>query len=159
MTRQTDRVGGRHKDPHPPRGGGGYLDNCSDSGLAVRPFQKIFQKKIEITIDDLIKIGLSGKWLEIAEKVGAEKWLEIWQILDRENINQPSCSRDAMRLKVPAYSKLMKFKRNRYIARMLKHGCNIRQIHHLLEIENIEPISILMIKKIKKDIVSRGVSE
>ena len=151
----TITLGGRHNNPPPSTGGGGYLDICRILATADRPIQKIFEKKIEVTITDLKTIGLSGKWLEIAEKVGVETWLEIWQILDRENINQPVNMRDALRVRIPAYSRLMKFARNKYIEEFTEQGLDAKKIYDLLIRAQIEPVCVKWIQSIQSAIRRR----
>lgn len=143
------RVGGRPGNHSPPPGGGGYSDICNILRAVESRFSKKKPEKITIKIEDLREMGLSGKWLEIAERVGVETWIEIWEILDRENINQPSSLRDALRIRVPMYSKLIKYLRNRHIARLTRCGFGAAEIHKILKLTTIEQISITQIIKIQ----------
>ena len=152
MSAPGDKVGGRHQDPHPPQEGGGYPDICNDLNSVDNLPKKNFLRKINPTIKDFKSIGLSGKWLDIVALVGPEKWIELWKILDRENINQPAAMRDAQRLRVPAFSKYIKFVRNCYIEDLTRQGHDAAGIHKILgkefpdEVLSVQSIYIYQLK-------------
>ena len=93
-------------------------------------------------------MGLSGRWLEVARHVGVEQWLEIWAILDRENIDGPGTARENVRVRVPMYSRFLRYIRNRWIQEMSDKPSD--EIRSLLEEHRLEPVSIQSIKLIKK---------
>ena len=156
MVSNKHRVGGRPGNQPRPPGGGGYLDICKTFQLIERKHGKKIAKKTKLSMDDLKHIGLDGKWLKIAERIGVEAWIDVWEILDEENINLPSAMRDANRVRVPMFSKLVKYIRNIYIERMTKAGLDARAIYKELRIANIEPLSVHWIRVTQKKIRDRG---
>lgn len=140
MTRQSSKVGARPGSTLPPDGGGGYPDICNELSSADRPIQKILAENFELGLQDLEAMGLAPKWIEIAASIGPSKFIEIWAILDRENVNQPKAQRDRMRIWVPSFSTLMKFVRNRAINEAIDNGMETKEIYEMLRASNLEPI-------------------
>jgi hypothetical protein len=155
MPRDKDRVGARHRSTHPPAGGGGYQDTCNKPVAVVDGSVKIFREKLKPTIEDLKEIGLSGKWLEIAERVGIDMWLDIWQILDRENVGQPSILRSSTRLRVPMYVNYVRYIRNRYIHEMTDAGKPRDEILRNIKQANFEPVGISCLLNIQEQYKKR----
>jgi hypothetical protein len=155
MTRDKGRVGARHRSTPPPAGGGGYQDICRKPVDGVDGSAKFFRENLKLTIEDLKKIGLAGKWLEIAERVGIEMWLEIWPILDRENIGQPPNLRSSTRVRVPMYVNYVRFIRNQYIHQMTDDGKPAKEIHRFIKGADLEPVSVPCIIKIQNEYLMR----
>lgn len=156
MIKDKDRVGARPGSTHPPAGGGGYQDICRNPVAAVGGSAKIFRENLKLTIDDLKKIGITGKWLEVAERVGIDTWLEIWTILDRENVSQPLSMRDSIRVRIPMYSNFIRFVRNRYIHQMTDAGKSAQEIYRFIKYADLEPVSISCIRSIQSEYKNRS---
>jgi hypothetical protein len=152
MTDDSRMVGGRQPPGTPPSEGGGLPDICSALSSADKPIQKILAENFKFSIEDLRTIGIDGKWLEIARAVGVEKFIEIWAILDRENINQPKAMRDRMRVHVPAFSRCLKFVRNQIIDQATAKGHNANEIHNLLSSLDIEPVTVASVERLIRQV-------
>lgn len=148
MPGDNNGVGGRHRSTPSPARGGGYQDIYRDLRTALCAARENCARGADVTIDDLRALGLSGKWLEIAERVGPETWLQIWEILDRENIDQPPPCRDRIRMWVPSYSKFLKFVRNRTIFQLAKDGHAPDAISRAIGKTGFDPVSPDQVRKI-----------
>ena len=157
MVTDMHRVGGRPgNQPHPGRGGG-YQDICRILGEIEKKSGKKIEKNKKLTIDDLKQLELSPRWVKIAERVGIDAWLDIWEILDAENINTPSTQRYPCRLRVPMFTKLVRFLRNQHIEKMIKAGHDVRKIHAGLVAANVEPVSIPYLFTMKNNLLKKTV--
>lgn len=94
-------------------------------------------------------MGLSGKWLEIARRVGVEMWIDIWKILDRENLHAESGT-DPIRVKVPRFSRLQRYQRNQLIYDLHAAGRSEKDIHAEIHRAGLAPICMHSIKMIVK---------
>ena len=145
------REGGRQGKSTPPTEGGEYPDNCKNPPPIAEKSAKILIKNSNLSISDLKKIGLSGKWIEIAERIGVENWIKVWEILDRENIDVNPESRHRQRLWVPSYSKLIKHLRNEFIRRQLDAGHSIESIYKKLKRMKLETNSKSVIYQVRRN--------
>lgn len=150
MTTDSTRVGGRPGSPPPRTGGGGYPDTCTNPRSAVRPPDKNFAKNHNLTLKDLRDMGLPPHWLEVAEHIGVELWMGVWQILDRDNITQPG-NFDPVRLRVPRFSRTLRYVRNRLIAELSQQGLDEAAIAAEIARRNMQPIQPDSIKLIVRE--------
>lgn len=151
MAVRKEGVGARHQAMHSPKGGGGYQDICSELELAVKKSRENFEKIFQPTLEDLREMGLSGKWLEVAEKIGVENWLEVWRILDNSNIDEPSHLRENLRVRIPLFSRFRRFYRNQVIYLLTEAGHDSHEIERFLNKINLEPISKPQIRMIRAE--------
>ncbi len=128
-------VGGRHSPASPSPQGGGYQVVYTDSDAAVRA-------AADQRMNELREIGLSRVWLDVAEAIGIDAFLDVWQILDRENLGMGAERRELVRLYIPHFSTFLKFQRNRYIQTLAQQGAQAREISALIWHELREKISV-----------------
>ena len=112
---KVDREGGRQEDPAHRIEGGGYLDNCTDLKFSKNDFCEI---------SDLRKMGLSGRWLAVAERIGVESFLEMWE----ELCYQVRESDDDRRVNVPCFSSYRRFQRDQVIKTRKAEGLSRKEI-------------------------------
>lgn len=105
---QQQGAGGRQAHPPPSRGGGGYPDICSV--FKFRPPDG--QKKRDPRLDELGAMGMPRTWLQVAEAIGIDAFLQMWRILDADD----SLHEDNMvQAHLRPYRSYLRFQRNRYI--------------------------------------------
>lgn len=138
---QSVGVGGRQDNTNAPQWGGGYLDVYPKSA-------KAFYKKMltDNRMDDLRQHGLSDFWLEVAEAIGYDHFVSMWQILDKRN-NNMNC-KDSERIRVPFFSQFLKFQRNKYIVSLGGLGKKAEHIKYLLKKELCEDLTVNHIKRV-----------
>lgn len=134
-------VGGRREHDPSPRRGGGYLDVCTKNAGAF--YEKMLTDK---RISDLRRHGLADIWIEIAERIGYDAFLQMWQILDKKNIDAGIC--DNNRIRVPVFSRFIKFQRNKYICQLDALGKSPKTIKHIIKTELSENLSTTHIYRI-----------
>jgi len=101
-------VGGRQDEPPPPAGGGGYQDICGV--FKFRPGDA--PKKRDPRLDELIAMGMPRTWLQVAEAIGVDAFLQMWRILDAdESLHEDNMVQAHLR----PYRSYLRFQRNRYI--------------------------------------------
>lgn len=111
---QPQGVGGWQEPPPPPLGGGGYLENCT--GLN---FGRAAPARRDPRLDELSRLGLRAEWLRVAEAIGVDAFLRMWQILDCEEA--PRDDSGVLTLKLRSYDAWRRLQRNQHI-RALKHA-------------------------------------
>lgn len=143
-------VGGRQDRDPPRRGGGGYLDICTISGLPLG------RARADSRVDELREMGLSPVWRQVAERVGYETFLVVWQVLDQaskesQNWNYKGC----IRLNMPSFKRFLKRQRNLWIQQLAAEGYTGQQIQSLLWGKLRIELSLTSIDRIAR----RGVNE
>jgi len=141
-------VGARHKDLDAPTEGGGYLDTCSDSDLAL--LKKIAPPG-DPRLNMLHELGLADHWLKIADLVGFDHFMTMWMILDEPNVYASSRERKRRRIHVPQYSKFMRFCREKIIIDLSNKGKKPHLIHKILLKDMRERVSVRHIERIIKN--------
>ena len=139
----SEGVGGRQDNTNTPQWGGGYLDVYPKSAKAF--YQKMLADN---RIDDLRSHGLADYWIEIAESIGYDNFVCMWQILDKKN-NHMNC-KDSSRIRVPFFSQFLKFQRNKYILFLRESGKKTSHIQYLLKKELCENLTVVHILRIIK---------
>lgn len=95
-------------------------------------------------------MGLPDDWLEIAERVGVDTWLDIWEILDRDNISHPHTIRIPRRVRVPMHYQLIRYVRNNLIKQLDGAGHSVLEIQDFPKKTKTQPVTIQGLKKIIK---------
>lgn len=101
-------VGARQAQVHAPRGGGGYLDECT--------LPKDWE---EARLRELAEMGLPAIWIDVAKAIGYEPFLTLWRLLDAEysrRTRQESHSMIVLELR--RYRSFQRYQRNRFIEAM-----------------------------------------
>lgn len=142
---QLDWVGGRQRQAGLPEQGGGYLDICSS-----RSFKK---KRARVArrdprLDELRELGLGYRWLRIAERIGVDLFLEVWEILDEENAELPAGEREPTRVRIPLFAGWRRLQRNRYIRALAGRGHRPAEIRRILIRETCERLTERHISRI-----------
>ncbi|PHS20254.1 MAG: hypothetical protein COA86_02880 [Kangiella sp.] len=118
-------VGARHKGSGLSQQGGGYLDNCIYSEISLS------EKKTANTIlSELKEMGLRDDLLMMAEKVGADKFVQIWQAFDYMYAGEIE---GRFRVSFPSFNKYLKFQRNEYIREKSIQGVQASTIQRELK--------------------------
>lgn len=123
-------VGGRQGGSLSSLEGGGYQDVYTPQGF-------IFKKNGDPRIDELRAMGLGKKWIEIAERIGVDAFLEVWQILDSGGASH----REEVRIYIPAFNTYLRFQRNRLIVALAEQGHDDVSIQQSLRKHLCEEIS------------------
>lgn len=134
-------VGGRQELRDTPSRGGGYLDVCTKSERSIYAKMLVDQR-----INELKAHGLADIWIEVAEAIGYDAFIDIWQILDKKNIGMTN--RDNGRLRIPLFSNFLKFQRNKYIFYLSKNNETPISIQKILKKELCEELTIQHIYRI-----------
>lgn len=101
-------VGGRQAEPPPPAGGGGYQDTCG----FFKFWPAAAPKKRDPRLDELSAMGMPRTWLQVAEAIGFDAFLQMWRILDAdESLHEDNMVKAYLR----PYRSYLRFQRNRYI--------------------------------------------
>lgn len=108
-------VGGRQAEAPSPPGGGGYLDTCGF--FKIRPAED--PKKRDPRLDELSAMGMPRTWLQVAETIGVDAFLQMWRILDADDAMLANGHlRGAgmvIEVRLRPYRSYLRFQRNRYI--------------------------------------------
>lgn len=124
---QSAGVGARRMKSPLPTQGGGYPNICIKNRTAGS--EKIAR---DPRIDELRRAGLSWRLVAIADAVGYETFVELWQMLsllyESSDLERTSC----VRIVIPHIRKLEKIQRNNYIYALHEQGLNAREIRELL---------------------------
>ena len=134
-------VGGRHKQTNPPGGGGGYQDIYPESDALGE--KKIFSIN-DRRLDELYLIGLPKLWLTVAEQIGFDSFMVMWQILD----GSPSDLDDLNRAYIPKMSRWRRYQRNQFIAALSAEGLQPRDIQARVATDLCETITASHIMRI-----------
>lgn len=134
-------VGGRQGDSPTPGRGGGYQDSCTVLEFSRRA------PADDPRLDELRRIGLQRVWIEVAQRIGVDAFLEVWRVLDAD----PS-SYTGGRLVVPLrlYRSYLRFQRNRYIEALSARGLSPREIQRRVQQQLCESVSLRNIHRIGK---------
>ncbi len=111
----TEGVGGRQGHPAPPLGGGGYLENCTEPN-----FGRAAEPRRDPRMDELSRLGLRAEWLRVAEAIGVDAFLRMWQILDGDD--SPRDDSGVLTLKLRSYDAWRRLQRNQHIRALKQHG-------------------------------------
>lgn len=137
-------VGGRQAEPLPPAGGGGYLDICTV--LNFRPTAGA-EKKRDPRLDELRAMGLPGTWLQVADTIGFDAFMQMWRILDADE----SLHEDGrIKAYIRHYRSYLRYQRNRYIETLQALHVPCSLIREMLKHQLGEEISERHIFKISK---------
>ncbi|PHS71957.1 MAG: hypothetical protein COB22_05940 [Cycloclasticus sp.] len=131
-------VGGRHKETKTPVGVAGYLDNCTNSGYLKKSFFD------DPRISELREMGLSRHWVDIAESIGFDSFIVVWQKLsDHDDTRSSKCS-----IYVPRFAGWIKYQRNRVIISLRSSGFSYSDIQDQIKVDLGERVSVSHIKRI-----------
>jgi len=102
-----NRVGARHRRSDQSSRGGGYPDNCTYSEIL-----KTEKKTAAIILAELKEMDLREDLIMMAEKIGGDKFVQIWQAFDYLYAGK---SEGRFRVSFPSFNKYIKHQRNEYI--------------------------------------------
>ena len=136
-------VGGRRIEKAPGAGGGGYLDICKKSGAAFH-----VAGDGDPRLQELMEMGLGALWIRVAHCIGVDRFLTVWEILDEENSNAPPGLRDQVRLRVPLFSRFMRYQRNKLILSLEGEGLPPSEIQRVIKRELCEEVTTRHISRI-----------
>lgn len=109
------RVGGWHSPSLTTHQGGGYLNNYN-------AFKPIDGEKIDRDprLNELREMGLRIEWQNVAQEIGFDNFLKMWQILDsQESLHHES---KGLCLSLRRFRSYQRFQRDRYIQSLSKNG-------------------------------------
>lgn len=110
---QAQGVGGRQRDLFASGGGGGYLNECTDS--------KVLEGA---KIRELFDMGLPAIWIRVAEAIGYDNFLQMWRILDTaaelREIRR-SENESMIEVQLRRYSSFKRFQRNRWVEELARN--------------------------------------
>lgn len=129
-------VGGRQKGMAPPSGGGEYLDICSNSRTSFEALKKIAR---DPRLDELSDMGLSRHWTQVAEIIGFDAFLSMWESLDGSGRLEDVGG--GFRVYLPRIKLFNQFQRNRLILGLRDKGKNAKEIKIFIKKELREIIS------------------
>jgi len=140
---RTGGVGGRHRDRGTPTGGGGYLDICSESETAF------MEMRDDPRLRELADMGLGSMWLRVADAVGVDNFMRVWLILDEKNMEVPPGLRDQARIRIPLFSRYLRFQRNKLITSLSADHSPV-EIQKIIKASLCEDVSTTHISRIIK---------
>lgn len=123
-------VGGRQSQEPATEGGGGYLNECTPPEVRQRRTKKNFAKfpansqldpREAALLSELDAMGLSRVMLQIAQTIGFDNFMAMWQILD----GSPELwieSESGISVRLQRLSTYKRFQRNRFIEAMAAMG-------------------------------------
>lgn len=139
-------VGGRRAPNECEAGGGGYPNNCTLPNFSKKTDSE--KKRRDPRFFELEKIGLPAVWLEVAERIGFDVWLEIWRSLSvDERVRHDGGARMP---KLRCYSAYGRYQRNRYIEALAAQSIPPKQIQEALRKNLGEWLDITNIQRISK---------
>lgn len=156
-------VGARQASPAAPAGGGGYLDECSPSeifGRAEKFFAKIAkvvaaggspdQVREATMLAELADMGLPGVLLQVAEAIGFDAFMKVWQLLDTapELLDE---SGSGIQLRMPRFRAWRRYQRNRYIETLAGMGYDTGEIKDAVRRQLGEEISNRHTRRLRGD--------
>lgn len=121
-------VGGRHKGEGPPVGGGEYLDVCAKTADPLKGPKKFAR---DPRLNELREMGLAGHWVDIAESIGVDNFVTVWQILDQADHIEDVGS--GLRVWVPRYKLFLRYQRNRLIQSLAQSGESVKKIRAIIK--------------------------
>lgn len=132
-------VGARQGLGPGPDQGGGYLDICTSSGPG--------SSDRDVELRELRQIGLSRVWMDVARVVGPRLFLEIWRLLDRDELIEQE---GRLRLTIPRFRQYQRYQRNRYIQALAHEGHDASAIRDKVTRELGEEISVKHVSRLMK---------
>lgn len=133
--RSTGGVGARQESPPAPARGGGYLDICSVSEARF---------PARMGRDELRRMGLSRMWLDVADVVGPEQFLRVWQVIDQHAAEDYG----NLRIRIPRFSRFLRFQRNRYIRTLAQAGYSVAEIQQRVQRELGASLHVESVRKL-----------
>ena len=132
-------VGGRQGEMPLGGRGGGYPDVCTAPGPRVSHSAAGAR---DPRVDELRQLGLGPQWLELAEQIGYDAFLVVWQTLDGLSDD------DRRRVAVPRFSTWRRFQRNRLIRSLKGTGYSTRQVQQYVRRHLREEVSLRHIDRV-----------
>jgi len=142
-------VGGRQGQGHPPAGGGGSSDNCTNFEVALGAKKN---RAADPRLGELREMGMHPRWIRIAEEIGIDAFLAVWRLLDENPPNMPGST---VYVSMPRFTRFLRYQRNRFIEAMVVAGAGSTDIKKRLKAELCEEVSVRHIDRISKKIRSR----
>ena len=141
---QPPPLGGRQPSPPPPPRGGGYQDSCSSAQLAVgAPARAARDPRIE----ELRRVGIGRVWIKVAEAVGFEPFLLVWQTLASDT----SVLDERSRVLVPSPTRYQLHQRNLLIKTLAQEGVGVEEICERVNRALGERLSAKRVKRLLRD--------
>lgn len=119
-------VGGRQEQSPPPPGGGGYQNKCE-----IFKFRPTAEKNRDPRLDELREMGLQRTWLDVAEAIGVDAFLQVWRILDADKSN--ICDDGRRLVPMRSYIWFERYQRNRYIETLLAANLSSEQVSQMIK--------------------------
>jgi len=133
----TVGVGARRTDTPPPPQGGGYLDVCTKNAACA---------SADPRMDELRKMRLNHIWLAVADVVGYDLFIDMWQLLDGFAPEVEHCGR--ARITIPSFTHYARYQRNSLILSLHVDGKKPKDIRRVLIKELREDLQELHISRI-----------
>ncbi len=106
----SEGVGARHKDHHHPTRGARYQDVYIENRAEGSK-----NRARDPRIDELASSGLSWKWISIAEAIGYDDFLMMWQLVSILFADADSSKTSTIRIWMPTYEKMKRLQRDKLI--------------------------------------------
>jgi hypothetical protein len=132
-------VGGRQVPGGAPPQGGGYQNIYNKNPNPLEGQKKIAQN---FQLNALIEMGLSQPWVSIAERVGIDNFLLMWESLDKIGL----------RVWIPRYSIFLRYQRNKFIESLVDSGVDTKTILQRVRKETHEQISLRQVVRLVSQI-------
>ena len=136
-------VGGRQQEAQPSRQGGGYLDVCNED--RTEGSKKIAR---DPRIEELRRAGLSWRWVSIAEEIGYESFVVLWQMASHLFAYSDPERPSSVRMLMPHVGMLDRIQRNKVILSMREE--DPKEIQRYLKDVAGVTISVKQIRRIIK---------
>lgn len=130
-------VGARQGPARPPKGGGGYLDECNAPELPDDP-----------RFRELAEIGLAPVWLMTAQRLGYETFLELWRHLSADD--RALTDDGQILLSLRPFSAYERLQRDLYIRRLSSLGLPPSEIHGMVHRHLGDTSTMASIKRVTK---------
>jgi len=130
-------VGARHKETGIELGGVGYQDNYTNSGFSKN-------EPIDPRFAELRGIGLAREWIDIAEAIGFDAFLLVWERLD----SFTSEKTEKRHVFVPGFRRWLRFQRNRVILSLRGEGMSPVNIQAKIRQDLGEEVSVSHISRL-----------
>jgi len=146
LTQPAQGMGARQRLSGTPTWGGGYLEICGTINFSHRREKKSADPRLH----ELEKIGLPRIWVEVAEIVGMDAWLEVWRRISEDEDARHHHDGGARMPKLRYYSAYLRYQRNRYIEALSKQGRTPQQIQKAIRNNLGDHLDIVTILRIIK---------
>lgn len=120
--------GGSAGQPGAARRGGGY-QNTRTALTFLKKRARSARGDQDPRIEDLRAARLGAVWIRVAERVGFEAFMQVWQTL----AESPEVLDDRSRVYVPCIQKFLAAQRNLLIRDMIAQGMRYAQIRRALQ--------------------------